>query len=184
MAILFDLHGVLIDSLELHRRVWYRWALGHGLDAVPVFEATFGRRPVDTIHAVAGHLVPDDEIVRLEALLDTEADAVRLHPGALAAVQCAALGRWAIVTSTEQGRPCPRLPETPRMCGTGGRDRRKRCDERQAGPGRVPGCSPAPRRGSFGMSRRRGRTSGRRSRQAGRSGRRRGGEHLARYRAR
>lgn len=104
MAILFDLDGVLIDSFELHQRVWQQWALGHGLDPTPVFEATFGRRPVDTIQTVAGHLMPEEELARLDALLDAEADAVSLQPGALEAVRCASLGPWAVVTSTEQRR--------------------------------------------------------------------------------
>jgi mannitol-1-/sugar-/sorbitol-6-phosphatase len=69
-----------------------------------VFEATFGRRPVDTICDVAGHLVPEDELVRLDALLDAETDAVTLQPGAVRAVQAAVRSRWAIVTSTEQQR--------------------------------------------------------------------------------
>jgi mannitol-1-/sugar-/sorbitol-6-phosphatase len=104
MAVLFDLDGVLIDSFALHQRVWERWAVGHGLDPVHVFEATFGRRPVDTIRDVAGHLAPEDELARLDALLDAETDAVTLQPGALRAVQVASRGRWAIVTSTEQCR--------------------------------------------------------------------------------
>lgn len=70
MAIMFDLDGVLIDSVRLHRRVWHQWAVGHGLDPAQVFEATFGRRPVDTIRNVAGHLVPEDELARLDDLLD------------------------------------------------------------------------------------------------------------------
>jgi mannitol-1-/sugar-/sorbitol-6-phosphatase len=104
MAVLFDLDGVLIDSFALHRRVWEQWAVGHGLEPVDVFAATFGRRPADTIRDVAGHLVPEDELARLDALLDAEADAVTLQPGALRAVQAASRGRWAIVTSTEQRR--------------------------------------------------------------------------------
>jgi mannitol-1-/sugar-/sorbitol-6-phosphatase len=104
MAVLFDLDGVLIDTFALHRRVWEQWAGGHGLDPVRVFEATFGRRPVDTIRDVAGHLRSENELARLDALLDAEADSVTLQPGALVAVQAAARGRWAIVTSTEQPR--------------------------------------------------------------------------------
>ena len=104
MAVLFDLDGVLIDSLALHRRVWEQWAVGHGLDPLHVFESTFGRRPVDTIRDVAGHLPAEDELARLDTLLDLEVDAVTLQPGALRAVQAASGGKWAIVTSTEQRR--------------------------------------------------------------------------------
>ena len=104
MAILFDLDGVLIDSMELHRRVWTTWAAEHDLDPYTVFEATFGRRPIDTIRGAAAHLSPDTELRRLDTLLDAEAHAVRLQAGAARAVDIARSGLWGIVTSTSRER--------------------------------------------------------------------------------
>lgn len=69
-----------------------------------MFEATFGRRPLDTIRDVAAHLPAGQELARLDELLDGHADRVRLHDGALAAVEVAGRGPWAIVTSTERAR--------------------------------------------------------------------------------
>ena len=70
VAVLFDLDGVLVDSFELHRTVWHNRAQVHGLDPALVFEATFGRRPLDTIHEVAPHLTVEPKLARLGALLD------------------------------------------------------------------------------------------------------------------
>lgn len=117
MAVLFDLDGVLVDSLNLHRTVWHNWAQFHGLDPAAVFETTFGRRPQDTIHDVAPHLAVEAELARVDALLDEHADRVRLHVGALDAVEVARRGPWGVVTSTDRARcqdtleglgcPCP-----------------------------------------------------------------------------
>lgn len=119
MGVLFDLDGVLVDSLELHRTVWHDWAQFHGLDPAAVFEATFGRRPLDTINEVAPHLAVESELARLGVLLDEHAGRVRLHDGALSAVEVAGGGPWAIVTSTDRvrcqgtlqrlGCPCPQV---------------------------------------------------------------------------
>ena len=119
MAVLFDLDGVLVDSLDLHRTVWHAWAKLHGLDPAGVFEATFGRRPQDTIHDVAPHLAVETELARLDALLDEHADRARLYEGALDAVEIASQGPWAVVTSTDRARaqdtlgrlgcPCPQI---------------------------------------------------------------------------
>ncbi|HSK24197.1 MAG TPA: HAD-IA family hydrolase [Egicoccus sp.] len=104
MAIIFDLDGVLLDTLALHRRVWHEWARTHDLDPDAVFAATFGRRPEDTLSEVAGHLETANELRRLDALLDAGVDEIRLQPGALSATETAAHGQWAVVTSTEQQR--------------------------------------------------------------------------------
>jgi sugar-phosphatase len=104
MAIIFDLDGVLLDTLELHRGVWRAWADTHGLDPAHVFAATFGRRPEDAIRDVAPQLDVVVELGRLDVLLDARLDEVRLQPGALSATEVAAHGPWAVVTSTDARR--------------------------------------------------------------------------------
>ena len=104
MAIIFDLDGVLLDTLDLHRSVWHEWASVHGLDGAAVFEATFGRRPADTIADVAPTLDLVAELGRLEDLLDANADAVALQPGARSAIDVAGEDNWGVVTSTGQRR--------------------------------------------------------------------------------
>lgn len=104
MAIIFDLDGVLLDTLELHRSVWRDWSDTHGLDRAEVFAATFGRRPEDSIRDVAPGLDVVVELGRLDVLLDARLDQVRLQPGALSATDIAAHGPWAVVTSTDARR--------------------------------------------------------------------------------
>ena len=58
-AILFDMDGVLIDSAPAVERVWRAWASARGLDPVRVIEQAHGRRSIETIRAVAPHIVWD-----------------------------------------------------------------------------------------------------------------------------
>lgn len=104
MAIIFDLDGVLLDTLELHRSVWRDWADVHGLDRAEVFARTFVRRPEDTIRDLAPGLDVVVELGRLDVLLDARLDEVRLQPGALSATDIAAHGPWAVVTSIDARR--------------------------------------------------------------------------------
>jgi len=96
---LFDVDGVLIDSLSVHRKVWSQWARNRDLDVETVWGATFGRRPEDTVASVAPGLHAVQERAYLDRLLERyEGDVVAL-PGA--AVLLDGLGElpWAIVTS-------------------------------------------------------------------------------------
>jgi mannitol-1-/sugar-/sorbitol-6-phosphatase len=48
-ALLFDMDGTVLNSLEATERVWARWAVRHGLDARSVVRAAHGQRAVDSL---------------------------------------------------------------------------------------------------------------------------------------
>lgn len=98
-AVLFDVDGVLIDSLSVHRKVWSQWARARDLDVETVWGATFGRRPEETVESVAPGLDCVQERAYLDRLLERyEGEVVALLG---AAVLLDGLGGlpWAIVTS-------------------------------------------------------------------------------------
>lgn len=118
-AILFDVDGVLVDSMAVYRRVWSSWSLVCGLDPDEVWALTPGRRPADTIGAVAPHLDLSDEIRRLTTLLDSELGHLPAMPGAAELLASIPPESWALVTSNTAdvvlacfrrlGLPTPRL---------------------------------------------------------------------------
>ena len=98
-ALLFDLDGVLVDSIEGVEHAWRTWAVRNSLNAEDVVRAVHGRRAVDTVALVAPHLDLDAELL---ALTDAEAgDAIGLYPiaGVAALLRLLPRDRWAVVTS-------------------------------------------------------------------------------------
>ena len=65
-GVLLDVDGVLLDSYSAFQTVWREWADGHSLEFAPVWAATHGRRPVDTILEVAPHLDAEEEYLWLQ----------------------------------------------------------------------------------------------------------------------
>lgn len=97
-AVLFDVDGVLLDTGSLFTRVWTEWAVSRGLDPASVLPQTFGRRPLDTLGAVAPGLDPDKECRELDRLVMLEIDRVNAMPGARDLLSGLRLP-WAVVTS-------------------------------------------------------------------------------------
>jgi sugar-phosphatase len=98
-AILFDVDGVLIDSLSVHRQVWRAWAESHRLDAEIVWRATFGRRPEDTVAITAPGLDPVVERRALDAHLQALETEMAAMPGAAGLLARLGGTPWAVVTS-------------------------------------------------------------------------------------
>ena len=98
-AVLFDVDGVLLDSMPVYRRVWARWARACGLDPDAVWAVTPGRRPADVIEVLAPQLDLVDEIGRLTTLLDGELEHLPAMPGAADLLTSLPPFRWALVTS-------------------------------------------------------------------------------------
>jgi mannitol-1-/sugar-/sorbitol-6-phosphatase len=101
-AILLDVDGVILDSYQAFRAVWSRWSARHSLHFDTVWGATHGRRPVDTITAVAPHLDSVAEYRSLELLID---DPVLQFPpvaGAQDFLRTIPMGRWGLVTSNDK----------------------------------------------------------------------------------
>jgi len=118
-ALLFDLDGVLVDSLGCVERVWRRWAPQHGLDAEVLIRAGLGRRTSETLRAIAPHLDVEAETQILDHMEEEDTTGMLAIPGARALVDVLGPDQWAIVTSggrqlstlklTVTGLPIPRV---------------------------------------------------------------------------
>ena len=98
-ALLFDMDGVLTDSMPAVARVWSGWAVEHGFDPDEVVRAAHGRPSLLTIRDYlpdSDHHAENREVERRE-LEDTEG--IVPLPGALELLGALPSERWAIVTS-------------------------------------------------------------------------------------
>lgn len=98
-AVLFDVDGVLLDTGELFREVWRRWAAARALDPERVLARTAGRRTADVLAEVAPHLDPAVERRALDALTRERIVEVRPVPGAARLLRACRRVPCAIVTS-------------------------------------------------------------------------------------
>jgi mannitol-1-/sugar-/sorbitol-6-phosphatase len=108
-AILFDLDGVLVDSLEPVERQWALWARRHHLDPAEVVRAAHGRPSIETIRQLAPHLDPkaEDKIVEQGEISDL--DGIRAIAGAADLLARIPPDRWAVVTSCSRDLAATRL---------------------------------------------------------------------------
>jgi hypothetical protein len=79
---IFDVDGVLLDSIPAYRRAWAAWATEHGIEEEAIWAVAHGRRPVDIIRAAAGHLGETAALRRFEALIVVEYELVNAIAGA------------------------------------------------------------------------------------------------------
>ena len=99
-AILFDMDGTLLTSIEATARVWAAWGRSHGLDVETLMPTIHGVRAIDTIRRL--NLPGVDPQAEADALLAAEMEdtgGVAPIDGALAFVASLPPERWAIVTS-------------------------------------------------------------------------------------
>lgn len=109
-ALLFDMDGTLISSIEAAERVWTRWAARHGLDARTFLPSIHGKRAVDTIRdlKIPGmDAIAEAELLTLMEIEDT--GGVREIPGACSFLEALPDSRWAIVTSAPRALATRRL---------------------------------------------------------------------------
>ena len=98
-AILFDLDGVLVDSIASVERAWRKFAARHKLDVATVLEAAHGHRSIDTIRL----LVPDADAEAENLIVEQDevddAESVNATEGAGELLSILPPQRWTIVTS-------------------------------------------------------------------------------------
>lgn len=111
-ALLFDIDGTLVASIDTVERVWRAWAEKRGLDPEPILLTCHGRRSEDTL----SEFLPAEEIP--EALLELDALEVEYAGGEIALPGTRQLleqlsrepkQRWAAVTSGGRAVMEPRL---------------------------------------------------------------------------
>ena len=101
-ALIFDLDGVLVDSIVSVEHTWRVWAARHGLDLDTILRSAHGRRAFDTIRLVAPHLDAAAEVVALSAQEASTTQGLSEVPGAHALLAALPPDRWAVVTSGDR----------------------------------------------------------------------------------
>jgi len=119
-AILFDLDGVLVNSIASVERQWRKFAQRHKLDPEHVIRTAHGHRTVETVHILLPHLDATAEaaIVERNEIADTEGLVAIEGAGELLA--SLPRDRWAVVTSGTRALATRRLaaaglPQPPHM---------------------------------------------------------------------
>lgn len=98
-GVLFDLDGVLVDSIATVERHWREFALANGLDIDSVLGSVHGQRTVENIRRLAPELDEAEATRAFEQLEVDDVSDVRTLPGA-ASLLCELDPRlWTIVTS-------------------------------------------------------------------------------------
>lgn len=99
-GVLLDVDGVVLDSYAAFQTVWKSWAGKHQLEFEVVWEATHGRRPVDTIQQVAPMLDPAEEYLWLQKRVQEPDLEFPPISGAGKLLESLPDDRWALVTSS------------------------------------------------------------------------------------
>jgi mannitol-1-/sugar-/sorbitol-6-phosphatase len=108
-AILFDLDGVLVDSLRVVERAWRRWAREQDLAAEDVLGVVHGRTAREVIAMFTPHLDATEQALLVGDYETEHRGELALLPGAAECVGIARQGRWAVVTSGARALATTRL---------------------------------------------------------------------------
>ena len=102
-AILFDLDGVLVESIGSVERQWTIWAKEHRLDPAEVIPVAHGRPTIETIREFAPRISPAIDVAAEAHTMEQreigDMDCVHPVPGATELVSRIPPDRWTIVTS-------------------------------------------------------------------------------------
>ncbi len=109
-AILFDMDGTLLSSIEAAERVWTRWAARFGIDARTFLHDIHGRRAVDSVRRLnIPGVDPEAEAAAITLAEIDDVEGVRAISGAKEFVAMVPKERWAIVTSAPRALAVRRL---------------------------------------------------------------------------
>lgn len=109
-AMLFDMDGTLLSSIEAAERVWGRWAAQFGVDAATFLPTIHGRRTIESVRSlnIAGMDVEEQAAAITRAELE-DVDGIHAIPGVLELIESLPTDRWAIVTSASRALATLRL---------------------------------------------------------------------------
>lgn len=110
-AILFDLDGVLANSIAVLEEAWGIWCAEHGLDYETVMAVAHGRRKSEILAIVAPELDPIPEMQHIMDLEYSRIASVKPVLGARDLVEMIPAGKWAIGTSGERPGAFARLAQ-------------------------------------------------------------------------
>ncbi|WP_405938239.1 HAD-IA family hydrolase [Streptomyces sp. NBC_00726] len=98
-AVLFDLDGVLVDSMPLISRLLDRWADLHRLDRALVHRTAHGRREAELAAELVPSSDPGEQVALMQHWQLTEFHGCRPCPGAAELIERLDERQWAVVTS-------------------------------------------------------------------------------------
>src|SRR5947209_7698012 len=98
-ALLFDMHGVLIDSTPAVTRVWWRWDKEHGFEPEEVVRRAHGRPSISTVRDFLPNANAEQENQEVERREIEDLEGVVLLPGAKELLNSLPPDRWTVVTS-------------------------------------------------------------------------------------
>ncbi len=101
-AFLFDLDGVLVDSEAVVTRTWLKWAERAGIVIPDLLSRVQGRRSIDSLRELVPQVDAVAESHWLANAEATDAEGLRLMPGALALFTSLRDSERAIVTSCDR----------------------------------------------------------------------------------
>jgi mannitol-1-/sugar-/sorbitol-6-phosphatase len=110
-AIIFDLDGVLANSIAVLEESWGIWCAEKGLDFETVMRVAHGRRKPEILAIVLPGVDPMPEMDRLMQLEADRIGSVKPIPGAAELVAQVPPGMWAIGTSGERPGALARLQQ-------------------------------------------------------------------------
>ncbi|GAC1362673.1 MAG: HAD family hydrolase [Actinomycetota bacterium] len=102
-VLLFDLDGVLVDSLVAYREAWTAWATAYRVTRQEFPSDIHGLRPKDVIRQIRPAVDLEQAVEAFDALLDGPAgEQVTAMAGAVRLTADLAGSPWAIVSSTQR----------------------------------------------------------------------------------
>ena len=101
-ALVFDLDGVLVDSMNVAKAAWQDWALRIGIDPAELLTGLHGSRPVDAVRRWAPHLDVEGEVQRLVATELEGLERCTPMPGAVRLLHRLPSHMWGVVTSSNR----------------------------------------------------------------------------------
>jgi len=100
-AMVFDLDGVLVDTMPSIRAAWTQWAIDRNLAPADVL-ASIHMTGVELVRRFAPEVDPLAEVRRISAGQASTETALARFDGSLELLEILPPGRWAIVTSARQ----------------------------------------------------------------------------------